>query len=67
MIQAIAEEGHAIDAVNMHTWNRQYISPSLDNPATVLSSNDEGMVVIEFNKDWYFVQSIDLEYPERGR
>ena len=67
MIQAIVEDGYAIDAVNMQTWNRQHISPSLDNIATVLSSDDEGMVVIEFNDDWYLVQSIDLEYPERGR
>jgi len=67
MIQAIVEDGYAIDAVNMQTWNRQHISPSLDNIATVLSSDDEGMVVIEFNNGWYLVQSIDLEYPERGR
>ena len=67
MIQAIAEEGYSIDAVNLQTLNRQHISPSMDNSATVLSSDDEGMVVIEFNNGWYLVQSIDLEYPERGR
>ena len=65
MIQAIVEDGYAIDAVNMQTWNRQRISPSLDNPATVLSSDDDGMALIEFNADWYLVQSIDLEYPEK--
>lgn len=65
MIQAIAEDGYAIDAVNMQTWNRQRISPSLDNLATVLSSDDDGRVVIEFDDNWYLVQSIDLEYPEK--
>jgi len=65
MIHAIAEDGYEIDAVNMQTWDKQHISPSLDNSATVLSSDDEGMVVIEFNNDWYLVQSIDLEYPEK--
>ena len=65
MIQAIAEDGYAIDAVNLQTLDKQHISPSLDNLATVLSSDDEGMVVIEFDDNWYLVQSIDLEYPEK--
>jgi len=64
MIQAIAEEGYSIYAVNLQTLNEQIISPSLDNPATVFSSNDDGGVVIEFNDDRYLVQSIDLEYPK---
>ena len=65
MIQAIVEDGFAINAINLQTWGKQHISPSLDNLATVLSSDDDGMGVIEFNKDLYLVQSIDLEYPEK--
>jgi hypothetical protein len=64
MMQAIVEDGYAINALNMQTWGKQYISPSIDNPATVLSSDDNGMALIEFNTGWYLVQSIDLEYPE---
>ena len=64
MIQAIAEEGYSIYAVNLQTLKEQIISPARDNPATVFSSDDNGNVVIEFNDDRYLVQSIDLEYPE---
>ena len=67
MIQAFAEEGYSIYEVNLQTLKEQIISPARDNPATVLSSDDDGNVVIEFNDDRYLVQSIDLEYPERGR
>jgi len=66
MIEAIVENGYRMDAINLETWAKHYICPSMNNRATVISSDDNGMVVIKFNHNLYLVQSIDLEYPEKG-